>query len=266
MKMRDLLNQVCDFREKEVEKQEFFSKKELIAYENRGLVKGPDESEKEFFKRVHQTLSHPFPEQALKRFESLFQMRPDWVPLLIQKKPLKLWEAAATWIEDDSVTIQLKSLTPPPSYSLEEILSHELVHAVRLKFQEPLFEEILAFRTSKNRLRRFLGPLFSRPIDTYLFLTSLCLSWIGYCVGYSIDSEWLCLFSWAFPLVFFLTLLTKLTYLQIIFHRAQAHLKTNLENPHDALKILLMSSDAQIKEFSQINAEMKKELKAKSGT
>lgn len=247
--MSDLLNQVCDFREKGCEKQEFFSKKELTAHENRGLIQGPSESENEFFTRVLAATPLPFPQSAVDLFESLFSMRPNWVPLLVQKHPLKPWEGAVTWIEGSCVTVQIKSLTPPLSYSLEEILAHELVHAVRVAFQEPLFEEILAFQTSRKRWRRFLGPLFSRPLDTYLFLSSLLLSWGGYWIGWWLDIEWLRLSAWALPLLFFLVLFTKLVYLQTVFHRARSHLEAT--NPKEALKILLISSDAQIKRLSQ---------------
>lgn len=96
-------------------------------------------------------------------------MSPDWVPVLISPKGLRLWEAGCTWVEENgSVRIQLH---PNRRLSLQpQVLAHEVVHAVRGAFEEPRFEEILAYRTSSNVFRRLLGPFFQKSSEIRLFL------------------------------------------------------------------------------------------------
>jgi len=56
------------------------------------------------------------------------------------------------------------------NYHRVDLLSHEAIHVARMGFQEPFFEECLAYRTSSRRWRRFLGPLFTFSWEPFLFL------------------------------------------------------------------------------------------------
>ena len=148
----------------------------LISYNRRGLFPGIKECETAFFERVSrfqavlQTASIP-----------LYNVFPDWVSVAYGKEGLSFWEGGATWIDKDSVHIQIKKKSLLGLYSQQEILDHELSHAARSSFDEPIFEEFFAYKTSKKRWRRFLGPIFRTPWESYLFLGTLFLSlWGGF--------------------------------------------------------------------------------------
>ena len=55
-------------------------------------------------------------------------------------------------------------------YERDELIAHELAHVGRMMFEEPVFEELLAYRTAKSPLRRWLGPLISSSKETLLFV------------------------------------------------------------------------------------------------
>lgn len=87
------------------------------------------------------------------------------------------WQGAVLWeyTEENGgkyPVIQLRKRYLKP-YQKEELLAHELVHCVRSAFKEPIFEEMLAYRTSPSRFRRFFGPLFMYPFESAVF-AALC--------------------------------------------------------------------------------------------
>jgi hypothetical protein len=138
----------------------------------RGFIVGPDESKDEFEKRVAQA----------KIFTPIhvYDFSVDWLEVVYSNKGLRFWEGACTWINKDEILLQLrKSLKRKPFlfglYSRQEILEHEAIHAMRMKFHEPIFEEYLAYQTSQSPLRRFLGPLFRRPIETSFFMALIAI-------------------------------------------------------------------------------------------
>lgn len=218
--MKNTCNQLCDSKGNPVEKQEISTQKNLT--------------------------------NSLDRFEKLFGFRPNTIPLIINSKKLKPWEAATTWIEEKngqrSCFIQLKSLKPPRLYSLEEIISHELVHAVRSHLDEPLFEEILAFQTSTSAYRRFFGPLFSQPLEATLFCASLLISWAGSMISLFLEIRELLWICWALPILMLIPLLWRLWQHQTLFKKAYLFLEAQGHNP---LSTLLYSTDAQIKAYAR---------------
>jgi hypothetical protein len=91
------------------------------------------------------------------------------------------WQGALLWeYEMHGVkypVIQLRSSLPglwKRFYKQDEMIEHELVHAVRYAYKEPFFEEVLAYQTSSKKWRRFVGPLFMYPWEaTFLLIASL---------------------------------------------------------------------------------------------
>ena len=143
--------------------------KELLALFRRGLVPGPNESEEAFIKRAasHFPLSLPEWEEVAPLLQTEWGFAMDWVPLTYSSEKLLLWEGAVFWIrEDGSSFIQLKKHSP-------EILIHEAVHAAREAFNEPVFEEFLAYATCRASWRRFLGPLFTHIWEFPLFALAI---------------------------------------------------------------------------------------------
>ncbi len=160
---------------------------DLLACAEKGLFVGPNEDEESFAKRMQ--IFQEFEEDS-QQFIRKHQM--DWpyhfkieklpklpfgfsvncLPIFYSKKRLSFWQGAATWIfEDESgCKLPLIQLKKTRFCSKEELLAHELVHFVRVAYDEPKYEEIFAYMTSKNKFRRILGPLFRNRSDPYIFI------------------------------------------------------------------------------------------------
>lgn len=119
---------------------------------------------------------------AAARVRELFDVSPDGVRVTWGRKGLMPWEGAATWIEEGqegrTCSIQINTSWASRLYPQEELIAHEMVHALRCTLDENRFEEILAYRTSKNRFRRYFGPLFSQPRESTIFVLLLVGSWL----------------------------------------------------------------------------------------
>lgn len=219
---------------------------DLLELNKRGLIPGPAESENDFYQRAAAAKKNPS--------ESLpfFDADPDWVEVGYDKKGLLPWEGAATWIEGNQCRIQLKPSRIARLYPEEEVIAHEKIHAVRLMFDEPRFEEILAFRTSKNRFRRYFGPLFSRPAETKGLMGWLLGCWILYWIEIVFDLTWGAeYFLWAslLPVSFFLFRLARS---QKTFSNALSQLEKVTKNP---LAVALRLTDREIEQCSHASSE-----------
>lgn len=97
--------------------------------------------------------------------------------IIYSNKGLLPWQGGCTFIEEGKIKIQLRKAYEHKNkiygiYPKEEIITHELVHAKRMHLEEPCFEEILAYYTSKSSFRRYVGPLFRSSSESILFLLS----------------------------------------------------------------------------------------------
>lgn len=183
----------------------------------RGLIPGPEESEEAFLLRVKQAqpLAHPEWDEVSSPFKI------DWVPISYSNHQIAWWEAAATWISEDQLpSIQLRKNFQKGSflgYKRSEVLSHEAIHAARMRFDEPLFEEVLAYSTAPQAWKRFFGPLFSRTWEPLVLMAGVALGifWplipmlmIGLSIGWLGYRQWIfkrCLKRFSLPLVISLT-------------------------------------------------------------
>lgn len=155
-----------------------------------GFFVGPSESEEDFSLRVKyftersKEFDLPCKVRIWKKVCEVLGCKLDWVPLFFSNKNLPFWQGAATWIETSSslpfpiVSMQIKKNfeKKPLSSKTQEILLHEGVHVLRMKFSEPRFEEILAYRSSLSRWRRFLGPLFQVSKESYVVVFAFLFS------------------------------------------------------------------------------------------
>lgn len=169
-----------------------------------GLVPGPSEQKEEFQSRVNYCLSlkqDVLPklfsreisespslllQNAFPATQFWYGIRPDWVSLIFSNEKLAPWHGGAAWIfqmEESCPTAALLQLREnflhKKSYlgilKREELMAHELSHVGRMMFEEPQFEEILAYRSSESRLARNLGPLLQSSKESMLFVLSLFL-------------------------------------------------------------------------------------------
>lgn len=171
--------------------------KELLLYAQRGLIPLPDEDEAAFLartKKLDHFFSYPPPtidhfltdgdwEGARNITRSLFGFSPDWIVAYFGNDNLPFYQGGATWLLEEKGAqiplIQLKSKFESGSlykiYRKDEVVAHEAVHAVRLGYECPKFEEIFAYMTAPSFLRKWLGPIFQKPWESALFVFFLFL-------------------------------------------------------------------------------------------
>lgn len=264
------------------------SDEELLCFSKEGFWPGPDEPEADFLQRVAATkkqaralsqeaISEKTIIEASTLTEALFDFSCFNIPCFYLDKGLSLWEGAALWIDEaDGVStphIQLKRKFKKGSYLCykeKEVVAHEMFHAARIAYQEPKYEEILAYKTSKNSLRRSLGPLFQTPKESYVFIILLL---IGFVLEIS-STVWEVPFYAPWILLPFLwmgCLGLRLKGRLRKFDHAHAHLKSCLRDPSKALAVLAKLTDKEIEQLAQISPweisllfKQKKDLRLRS--
>lgn len=179
------------------------SKEKLIEYDSQGWIPGPSETEEEFLARIEHCknlralfiekdlLSSSFKEEVSlletgsdRYAQRIYGIAPQWVPLFFSNHKLLPWHGGAAWIfqfEESSplgALLQLRSVFQRSStflkvYSREETITHELSHIGRMAFEEPQFEEILAYHSSSSSWRRFWGGIVQSGRESSFFLLIL---------------------------------------------------------------------------------------------
>lgn len=188
-------------------------------YFQEGFLPSPDESKEAFERRV-ELVKKVF--QRPDAIEGFPLPKADCRPLLpslllfTSNKKLPFWYGAVTWILEPGEGIRLPVIQIRKkrwSFGLkeDEILAHEKVHALRVMYNEKKFEEILAFQTSRSRVRRFLSPM----IGSYYEATALMLAF-----SLSLLSS-ISLFFFVLPFCTLSFFLGRLFYRRRIFQRAK---------------------------------------------
>ncbi|WP_201456465.1 hypothetical protein [Chlamydia sp. 17-3921] len=235
-----------------MEKLEFVSSlvstdEDLINLNKQGIIAGPEEEKYSFFLRADSLIeersgsSTSFPS----RIQEIFDICPSHLQILYSNEGLDVWEAGCTWILENQVTIQLRKPLYKASrwlgiYSKKEILAHEIVHAVRMKFREPIFEEVLAYQTSSWAWRRFWGPLFRNSGESYALFLSVTIG-----VGITLWQPF-----WGFATILMLPIFfsVRLMLVQSYFRRAMRKIRKMLGVT--PLWIMLRLTDKEIKMFA----------------
>lgn len=204
--------------------------KTLLESFQRGLIPGPAESEEAFLLRIKK--AQPLFHVEWKDVTSPFGFVIDWVPISYSNKQIAWWEGAATWISEDQLPqIQLRKKFQNGSflgYQRSDVLAHEAVHAARMCFEEPQFEEILAYATSSQAWKRFLGPLFNRTWQPLLLILAMVAG----------------IFWPLIPLVFIGFSLGWLNYKQSIYRRCCRRF---------SLSFVLCLTDAEMRKFAEMD-------------
>jgi hypothetical protein len=151
----------------------------LIEWGKRGIIPGPNEEAKDFSVRASSLLPlHDDFSSELTRVYDLYSVKPDWIKIDYSNRGLLPWQGGCVMVEDDTISMQMRKAYQKRKkiwgiYKKEEIVAHELVHVARATFEEPVFEEILAYQTSTSKFRRFLGPLFRSSKESIIFMVVL---------------------------------------------------------------------------------------------
>lgn len=208
----------------------------LASLARRGFLPFPDESEAAFYERSTAAANQ---KEGLDYCEQLFGVRPDWVPLFEGRAKLAPWQGAVLWVDaENRPTIQI---APRRGYAREEMIAHELIHAVRLPLCSKRFEEIIAYRTSRKGWRRFFGPIVRTPSEVYVFLFGLFCHWIPF--------FWC---SFVFPALL-LFALARLCITQRVFYRCVRTLSRCVGK--EALALTARLTDEEIALFARLEPD-----------
>ncbi len=181
---------------------------DLLAFNLQGIIPGPDETEESLLERAayckelqtqciddnggllpvceNKEITQTLLAESSKITKPLYDIVPAWIPMVFSNLKLSPWHAGCAWIfqaYEDSPTgafMQLRQQFRNRKkylglYQRDELVAHELSHVGRMMFEEPQFEELLAYRSSSSAWRRWLGPIVQAPWESLLFMLSLLL-------------------------------------------------------------------------------------------
>jgi hypothetical protein len=172
---------------------------ELVTWNKKGLIPGPEENETDFLRRVafceglkDQLQGDELPadrwegnelfiEAPLSITQQLYDIQPDWVPLFFSNWKLLPWHGGSAWIfqlEKEGplgAVLQLRKAFYHQKkylglYDRDELISHEMAHAARMAFAEKEYEEIFAYQTSSKGLSAKLGPILQSSVESKWFV------------------------------------------------------------------------------------------------
>jgi len=180
----------------------------LLKWNQMGLFPGPLEAPEEFVRRVRYCLDlmHTLAEEnnelipgstvehadreltfeAWKLTQSSYGFAPLWAPLFFSNYRLAPWHGGCAWIFQVRTDTPLGALfqlrrefktkeTFLRIYHRYVLLAHEAVHVARMAYEEPKFEEFLAYRLSPNLFQRVAGPLVQSSRESGLFFLLIVL-------------------------------------------------------------------------------------------
>ena len=118
--------------------------------------------------------------EAADKTEKLFGFRADWVPAFFPSRGLGLLWGGCTVITDSGFPVFFlrRGFRNKPKwfiYRRDELLAHELCHAVRGCLEDETYEEHFAYMTSASAFRRWSGNCFRRELDAIIFLIPVVL-------------------------------------------------------------------------------------------
>ena len=128
--------------------------------------------------------------EAAEKTEKLFGFRADWVPAFFPTRGLGLLWGGCTVITDSGFPVFFlrRGFRSNPKwfiYRRDELLSHELCHAVRGCLEDEPYEEHFAYMTSDSTFRRWSGNCFRREWDAIIFLIPVVLLLLAQIVVYT---------------------------------------------------------------------------------
>ena len=238
------------------------SNMDLLAIAQSGFWPGPGESEDHFIKRIEHNKRRDVQTPDLFNLErknsilhitqTAFGIAQLEIPVVFQNQGLSFWEGAVLWIEDASglaiASIQIRENFLNGSYlfyHIEEVVAHEILHAARIEYDEPKYEEIIAYRTSPQSIRKYIGPLFATVKDTCIFIGlfafGLIFELIALFLGILDQVPFL-----SFPVFWILLLGSRLYLRQRKFNTALSHLEKVLPRPLEALSVIAKLKDKEI--------------------
>lgn len=261
---------------------------DLIRYNSQGLIPSPEEEESEFLARVEKAqniknylFSEDSPIKGLFQESSalplasinfdeiyattkaLYDMEPKWIPIFFDNYKLAFWHGGSAWIfqeHEGSPKEAFLQIRKEISffYKREEIIAHEMAHIGRMAFDEPHFEEILAYRTSQKKWRKWLGPVVQTGWGSSLFvgLLGMIIAFDSIVISFGMY-EFMEIAMWLkiIPIAMIVYTLFRLVWLHTVFNRCLAKLQSIFKNTLVADAVIYRLSDAEIYSFAKIAPE-----------
>jgi len=261
---------------------------ELRQFNEQGLIPGPSEIEEDFRRRADFCLNFkdklsaelpfskgefctetPILKESFPLTSRLYGMVPEWVVLFFSNEKLLPWHGGAAWIfqlDDSAPTcaiLQLrKAFFQKKKYfglvERSELVAHELCHVGRMMFEEPVFEEVLAYRTSSSWLSRNLGPLIQSPGESVAFvliLMLILLTDLGILFFGTPDMLWKTFWVKLLPLGLIVYALWRLYCKKSLFDLAEKKLLALLNSQERASSVVYRLTDKEIKFFAESTPE-----------
>ncbi|MBA3722870.1 MAG: hypothetical protein H0W88_10790 [Parachlamydiaceae bacterium] len=270
---------------------EKLDKDTLAKWNQQGLIPGPKETEENYINRAHFCfdLEHhlikevgselPFNvsdratqeilHESYPKTENYYGITPQWTPVFFSNYQLTSWHGGCAWI------FQLNESTPTASflqlraqfrnketylgiYRRSELIAHELSHVGRMMYQEPQFEEILAFQSSTSSFRRWLGPIVQSSKESLFFILLLGVIILADLAVITLDHSYshqgLFWLKWL-PVAVVALALSRLGWRHLQFNRCLKKLETIYGNKHTAQHLTYRFLDSEIKFFASSSIE-----------
>lgn len=144
-----------------------------------GWIPGPEESEEAYVKRLYIGNSIEEWSKCSADLRKQVDIAPRSFPIFYSNEKLTPWQGAMSWIYEERGVIRCSIQLRKGKINLEA-LAHEAIHAARAAFDEPKWEEALAYLVSKKKWRRFLGPIVEKSWEAWLFLGALIAGDLGW--------------------------------------------------------------------------------------
>ena len=271
----------------------------LLELNQKGIIPGPQESETAFLERAKYCLSlqtslrdelskevpfalelpasHEMLRSALAKTSDSFDMEPSWIPLFFSNYRLAPWHGGCAWIfqiTDNAplgALLQLQKTFRHNSsylgiYHRDELIAHELAHVGRMAFNEPRFEEFLAYSTADSKFRRRFGPIVQSAKESMFFILVL-LGTLAVDLSFLLTDYYNFFFTslWIkiIPLSLILFAILRLWKRQIQYNKCILNLTPLLKNEfkpnvppmhRSAQAVIYRLTDHEIVEFSNMTA------------
>lgn len=240
----------------------FFINKDLFARHNKmGIFPYPGEEKENFLQRIQnfylENKNLVKSKFSFKKLEDLFDIAPDWAQFQYTNRGLRFWEAALLEVKNHTYTLKLKKVFEKKNkylglYHKDELIAHECCHLGRLFFNEPKYEEIFAYHTSKG-LRRYIGPLFSTSFESLILMCLLPISILSDFMLFLPNWSWFLLKG--APLFYLSFLGIRLFSRYDRFNKCKKKIKKIVKDLSKVLAVMYRLSDNEIYYFSQCSID-----------
>jgi hypothetical protein len=250
-----------------------------------GLIPGPSENEEQYHERVKYCLnldreitnklpfrdedkgSHEILDSSFALTNEIYDIAPNWIPIFFSDYQMVLWHGGCAWIfQVDEKTptaaiMQLRKTFQKNTkylglYDRQELIAHELAHVGRMMFEEPIFEEYHAYRSSKSTFRRWFGPIVQSSKESLFFVIVLLFIFILDVSLIALDQH--SLYHWALslkglPLLLISGAIGRLIWRHRQYDRCLKALKEIVSSKEKANAIIYRLTDQEIIKFSKMS-------------